>query len=167
MSMLRHNDQTPDDINPLDAVEQLAISNDWPHQRQGEDELAAEIDGGWCQYRLWFVWHGEINVLQLSCALDMKVPRNKVGEIYHLLGVANEKIWLGHFDLWSEENLILFRYALLARNGGVAIDLVEDIIDIATAECERFYPAFQFVIWGGKSAEDALQAALLETEGEA
>ena len=34
-------------------------------------------------------------------------------------------------------------------------------------ECERFYPAFQFVLWGGKSPADALAAAMLECVGEA
>ncbi|MGH6959444.1 MAG: YbjN domain-containing protein, partial [Dongiaceae bacterium] len=35
------------------------------------------------------------------------------------------------------------------------------------SECERFFPAFQFVLWGGKSPEEALAAAMLETVGEA
>jgi len=37
----------------------------------------------------------------------------------------------------------------------------------AVGECDRFYPAFQFVIWGGRNPEDALAASLLETQGEA
>ena len=85
-----------------------------------------------------------------------------------LLAMANEKLWLGHFDLWSEENLPVFRHALMLRDGvGVSTELLEDLVDIAVTECERFYPAFQFVIWGGKPAAEALAAAMLETEGEA
>ena len=49
----------------------------------------------------------------------------------------------------------------------VSGELMEDLVDIAVTECERFYPAFQFVIWGGKSPLEALTAAMLETEGEA
>jgi hypothetical protein len=45
--------------------------------------------------------------------------------------------------------------------------LIEDLLDTALVECERFYPAFQYVIWGGKSPSDALAAALVETMGEA
>jgi hypothetical protein len=41
------------------------------------------------------------------------------------------------------------------------------MIGIAVAECERYYPAFQHVIWGGKSAADAVAAAIIETAGEA
>ena len=44
---------------------------------------------------------------------------------------------------------------------------MEKLIEIALNECERFYPAFQFVIWGGKSPADAMAAAMLETMGEA
>ena len=154
--------------NPLDLIEQIAASNEWPFHRQNDEELAAEIGGHWCQYRLWFSWHPELQILQLSCALEMRVQPTKRETIYALLALANEKLWLGHFDLWSEENLPLFRHALLMRDGaGVNLELLEDLVDIAVTECERFYPAFQFVIWGGKPATEALAAAMLETEGEA
>jgi hypothetical protein len=33
--------------------------------------------------------------------------------------------------------------------------------------CERYYPAFQFVVWAGKSAADAMTAVMFDTEGEA
>ena len=32
---------------------------------------------------------------------------------------------------------------------------------------ERFYPVFQFVLWGGKSPGEAISAALIDTHGEA
>jgi hypothetical protein len=167
VSSLRPETEEPTG-NPLDLVEQVAIANEWPFQRQNDDELAAEISGHWCQYRMWFCWHPDLGVMHLSCALEMKVPANKREAIYALLAIANEKLWLGHFDLWSEENLPVFRHALLLREGiSVSGELMEDLVDIAVTECERFYPAFQFVIWGGKSPLEALTAAMLETEGEA
>ncbi|MGF1562629.1 MAG: YbjN domain-containing protein [Geminicoccaceae bacterium] len=154
--------------NPLDLVEQIATHQEWAFQRQSEDELAAELSGGWCQYRLWFSWQPEVGVMHLSCALDMKVPAKKQSTIYHMLGLANEKLWLGHFDLWSDENLPVFRHAILMRDGaGATGELLEDLVDIAVNECERFFPAFQFVVWGGKPPAEALAAAMLETEGEA
>ncbi|MGF1561356.1 MAG: YbjN domain-containing protein [Geminicoccaceae bacterium] len=154
--------------NPLDLVEQIAIANEWPFHRQTDDELAAEIGGHWCQYRLWFAWHQDVGVMHISCALEMRIPANKRDAIYHLLALANEKLWLGHFDLWSDEQLIVFRHAVLVRDGNsVGVDTIEDLLEIATGECERFYPAFQFSIWGGKAPHEALSAAMLETEGEA
>jgi hypothetical protein len=168
VSSLRPETEEEAGGNPLDLVEQVAIANEWPFQRQNDDELAAEISGHWCQYRMWFCWHPELGVMHLSCALEMKVPANKREPIYALLAMANEKLWLGHFDLWSDENLPVFRHALLLREGiSVSGELMEDLVDIAVTECERFYPAFQFVIWGGKPPLEALTAAMLETEGEA
>ena len=59
-------------------------------------------------------------------------------------------------------------HAVLLRGApGASAESLEDMIDIAITECERFYPAFQFVLWGGKSPAEALQAAMLECVGEA
>ncbi|MEO1089992.1 MAG: YbjN domain-containing protein [Pseudomonadota bacterium] len=154
--------------NPLDLVEQIAIANDWSYQRRADDELAAELSGQWCHYRLWFTWQADMGILHLACALDVKVPPGKRTGLYHLLALANEKLWLGHFDLWSDEAVPVFRHATLVREGGgPGVEVLEDLTEIALGECERFFPAFQFHLWGGKAPGDALAAALLETEGEA
>jgi hypothetical protein len=49
----------------------------------------------------------------------------------------------------------------------MSLDAAELLVESAIEECERFYPVFQFVLWGGKSPKDALAAALIETHGEA
>ena len=154
--------------NPLDLVEQLANTHEWPHHRHNEEELAAEIDGQWCHYRLWFAWHPDIGAMHFSCAFDMKVPEKKRESFFHLLALANEKLWLGHFELWHEENLPVFRYScLFRRESGASNELLADLVEIAVNECDRFYPAFQFLIWAGRGPKEAIMAALLETEGEA
>ena len=33
--------------------------------------------------------------------------------------------------------------------------------------CERYFTAFQFVVWAGKGAREALDAAMFDTSGEA
>jgi hypothetical protein len=84
------------------------------------------------------------------------------------LASVNERLWLGHFGLWNEEGVPMFRHAVLLRGlGSASMEQIEDLVDIALNECERFYPAFQFVLWGGKTAQDAVAAALLDTVGEA
>ena len=50
---------------------------------------------------------------------------------------------------------------------GVNSEQIEDLVDIAVSECERFYPAFQLVVWGGKPAEEAMAAAMIDPIGEA
>ena len=33
--------------------------------------------------------------------------------------------------------------------------------------CERYFPSFQYVIWAGKTANEAIEGAMFETMGEA
>ena len=55
----------------------------------------------------------------------------------------------------------------LARSGAKLVVLVKPQSEAALEECERFYPVFQFVLWGGKSPGEAIAAALIDTHGEA
>ena len=81
---------------------------------------------------------------------------------------VNERIWLGHFGMWEDEGLPMYRHAMPLRGTqGPTAEQLEDLLDTAVYECERFYPAFQFVIWGGKTAAEAITAAMIETAGEA
>jgi hypothetical protein len=154
--------------NPLDLVEQLVSEHEWPFDRQGEDELTVGLGGNFCEYQLWFSWREELGALQFSCAFDMKVPGPRRRDMHSLLVLVNEKVMIGHFDLWTDEGLVVFRHAMLLRGGpGATSEQIEDLVEIALSECERFYPAFQFLIWGGKSPEDAIAASMIETAGEA
>ena len=154
--------------NPLDLAEQLISDRDWLFDRPVEEELVAEVQGSWCNFRIWFTWQRDLGVVIFSCAYDTKVPEKQRAKIYPLLARVNEKMWLGHFDIGADDGMIMFRHALLLRGGlGATPEQMEDLIDIAMNECSRFYPAFQSVLWGGNTAEEALEIALLETVGEA
>lgn len=154
--------------NPLDVIEEIVIANEWPHDRSSDDEMIVEISGRWCEYRLLFIWQEDIGALHFSCSFDLKVPKGRRQAIYELLASVNEKMWLGHFDICSNSSLPMFRHALTLRGtSGLSSEQVEDLVDSAVTESERFYPAFQLVIWGGKTAEEAMAAAMIEPVGEA
>jgi hypothetical protein len=154
--------------NPIDLVEEIVNANDWAHDRASEEELVVEISGRWCDYRLYFVWQEELCAMHFSCGFDMKVPKGRRAAVYELLALANEKLWLGHFDLASDDNSPAFRHAALLRGiGAGSAEQVEDLVDIAVSECERFYPAFQLVVWGGKRPIEALATAMIDPVGEA
>jgi hypothetical protein len=96
------------------------------------------------------------------------VPEKRRAALYELLALANERLWIGHFGMDADDGMPVFRHSVLLRGApGASTESLEDMVDIAITECERFFPAFQFVLWGGKSPADALQAALLECVGEA
>lgn len=154
--------------NPLDMVEQIASNRDWLYERSSDNDIAVELSGHWCDYRMFVSWHPDVQAVLFACAFDMRVPEKKADAIHPLLAIINERLLVGHFDLWSDDGLPVFRHAMLMRGAPAAsVEQLEDIVEIAFTECERYYPAFQFVIWGGKAPDEAMAAAILETAGEA
>ena len=63
---------------------------------------------------------------------------------------------------------ILMLVALLLT-GGVepTLEQCEAALQVGVSACERYFQSFNFVLWAGKSAGEALTTALFETHGEA
>ncbi len=154
--------------NPLDLMEQIVGGYEWAFDRRTDTEMAAEAPGKWCDYGLYFSWSREISAMHFTCAFDLKVPTQQRRALFELLALANERLWIGHFGMDPDDGMPLFRHSVLLRGApGASAESLEDMVDIAITECERFYPAFQFVLWGGKTPTEALEAAMLECAGEA
>ena len=154
--------------NPLDVVERMAAGNNWPFERAGEDEIGIVVTGRWTNYQVSFTWMSDIEALHLACAFDMKVPEPRLADVQQLIAMINEQLWIGHFDVWTQNGVVMFRHALVLA-GGVAASgrQCEAVLGTALDSCERYFPAFQFVIWAGKSAREAMDSAMFETSGEA
>lgn len=162
---LLHDEPTS---NPLDIVERIVDEHNWSFDRQGDQEMAVQVPGKWCDYSLYFSWNDHASAMHFTCAFDMRVPAIHRAQVYELLAMINEKLWLGHFGLWTSEGVPMYRHALPLRGtGDPSPEQMEDLVEIALLECERFYPSFQYVIWGGKTAVEAIDAAMLDTVGEA
>lgn len=154
--------------NPVDTIEQIAGHHDWPFDRSGEDEITISVKSGLADYHVSFAWLEDLEAVHLSCAFDLKVTEPRKTEVMRLLSLVNEQMWIGHFDLWSQESLVMFRQTLLLAGGAEPTEQqVEGLLSSAIEACERYYQAFQFVVWAGNSAADALQTVLFETVGEA
>ena len=155
-------------INPLDVVERLAAVNDWAFERAGDDEITILVTGKWTDYQVSYTWMGDIEALHLACAFDMKIPLLRRPEVQRLVASVNEQLWIGHFDLWTHTGMIMHRQALVLPGGlSASTAQCESMLAGAIHCCERYYPAFQFVVWAGKSAAEAMAASMFDTAGEA
>jgi hypothetical protein len=165
MSLLESTIDSPK--NPIAVIEDIAADNNWAFERSGDDEVTIVSRGSWIDYQLSFTWMGEIEALHLACAFDMKIPVARRGEVQRLIGSINEQLWVGHFDIWTNSGMIMHRQALVLP-GGAAASAAQCEVMLAGAvnACERYYPAFQFVVWAGKTAAEAMSAAMFDTAGE-
>lgn len=153
---------------PLDMLASYFEANGWAYEHAGEDEIAATMQGSWTQYEIRAIWREEDQVLQLLVLPDIRVTDEKRGAIYETIGLINEQLWLGHFEMWSSTGVVLFRHgALLSGGDTLGPDQAQLLVEAALDECERFYPVFQFVLWGGKTPAEAISASMIETRGEA
>jgi len=153
--------------HPLDMLEHAVEENGWPFERSGRDEINLSVAGRWCDYHFCFTWREELQSLHVSVNFDMRVARDRRSEIAELLMSINAQVFLGHFDLWAEDGALVFRHVLIFPDSAVSAAQCEALLHLAVEACEHYYPAFQFVIWGGKSAQEAMAAAILACAGQA
>ena len=155
-------------LNPIDLIEQLANGHDWPHERASDEEMTLIVAGTWADYHISINWRDDLEALHLACAFDLKVPEARRPEVKQLIAQVNEQLWIGHFDMWNNEGVILFRNShLLSGGADVTPQQCEALLRSATESCDLYYQAFQFVVWAGKSAAESLDSVLFETVGEA
>jgi hypothetical protein len=154
--------------HPLEVVERMAATNDWSFERAGDDEITLLVTGKWSDYQVSFTWMFDIEALHLACAFELKVPERNRAEVAQLIALINEQMWVGHFDLWTKDGIVMYRHALVLAGGVTASGAqCEALLGTALDACERYFPAFQFVVWAGKTAREALDAAMFETQGRA
>jgi hypothetical protein len=168
MSMSHGDEATLSRKSPLDIAEHMARSNSWPFERTNESEVTLLVRGKWTDYRVSFSWMTGLEALHVACAFDVKVPERSQAEVQKLIALINARLWVGHFDLWLEDGMVLHRHSLVLTGGVEASkSQCEVLLSSALDACERYYPAFQFVVWAGEGAREAMEAAMFETAGQA
>lgn len=156
------------ETNPVDIIEVIAALNDWAFERSGTDEISICVAGRWSDYDVSFSWIDGVESLHLACSFTLNATAHRLPEVRRLVGLINEQMIAGHFDHWAESKLVIYRQSLVLA-GGVQPNnqQVQSMLASAVDGCERYYQAFQFALWAGRTAEDALACSLFETIGEA
>jgi hypothetical protein len=153
--------------DPLDVVEHVLAAENLPFDRTEDGDLAFSLAGDWKDYELWFAWRPEGDCLQLCLSMDLTAATEQRTAALELIGQINQRVWLGHFELW-EDGEIIFRHGMALTTGEQpSLAQAAAMIDIAMEGADRFYPAFDFLVRGAKSPADAIAACMFETVGEA
>lgn len=168
MTVGREEMDQAEDAAPVEMLAALFAAHGWAYEQVSDEEISGEVPGSWTTYQLRGVWREEDHVLQLLCLPDIRVPDPKRRQAEELVALINEQVWLGHFEVWSNGGVLLYRHAIMLDEEGVlGLAMAQLAVESAVAECDRFYPAIQFVLWGGKAPKEALDAALIDAAGEA
>lgn len=161
-------DDTLITLDPLDVVEHVLTAENLSFDRTDDGDLAFVLTGDWKDYELWFAWRPEADCLQLCLSIDLKVHSFGREAAYALINLINQRVWLGHFEVWADDGEVVFRHAMALPEGErPSLAQTASMIDAAMESADRFYPAFDFLIKGGKSPAEAMAACMFETVGQA
>ena len=154
--------------NPIDIIEDVIYSKKWAFSRAANHELVAEITTESCQYRLYFSWSEQIKAINFTVTFDFKIPKSKSKNVYELLARINEKLWIGHFDITSVNGIPAYRHTVFEPSGNeILYNQLEDLVDIAIYECEKYYPAFQLLLFEDSQPQEVLELCVIDVLGRA
>jgi hypothetical protein len=157
-----------DEIHPIDIVENIAAYHDWDFDRIGQDQIAMAVEGQWRTYSITLAWSSYDETLRLICTFEMEPPEARLPQLYETLNAANDQCWAGAFTFWAAQKLMVWRYGLVLSGEQMASpEQIDTMINAAVMSAERFYPAFQLVVWAEQSPAEAIQVAIAEAYGRA
>jgi len=166
--------------NPIDGLEDIMLRNDWVFERRTEEELTVQVTGKMGEYRMAFVWQEEFSAMQFICAPDLRIHGDHYMDAAEAINDINSKLWLGHFDMRVSDKGVenasdaiqstaipCFRHTTLMRGQveGSGVEPMEDLIDVAIAECERYYMTFQILSETAVKDANQLSFAMMDVAG--
>ncbi len=155
-------------LNPIDIVEEVIYQKNWSFSRADDYELVADIASKFCQYRLYFTWSENVRAISFTITFDLKYPQSKLIKAYELIGLINEKLWLGHFDITSKNGIPAFRHTILSNSDNDFLHKkLENLVDIAIYECEKYYPSFEQALFYDIDPLESLEFINFEVIGSA
>lgn len=163
------DDEVDAAADPLETVEAVIGSDDrFTCERADDGDVHFSFKCAWGETVGYFSYREELPALLFTLGFDLQAPVSRRDEAIKLAAQINENLWLGHFDVWSDDGTIIFRHAMpMIGREDISVGEVQAMLAAALDAAERFQPAFHFLILAGMAAEDAASAALFEIVGAA
>ncbi|MDR0632454.1 MAG: YbjN domain-containing protein [Holosporaceae bacterium] len=155
-------------INPIDVTETFATKMNLHFSRIDDNEISIQLKDEKPEYILSVIFKSDYEIIYFSCDMNLRVPKEKYFAITDALVKANERIWVGHFDLISIGNRIVYSLTIpFVSSFSADEEVIESIIQLVKDECNQFYHYFSMIIENKKLPTLPSNAIFLESAGEA
>ncbi|MDR0580696.1 MAG: YbjN domain-containing protein [Holosporaceae bacterium] len=156
------------DINPIDITETLAAKMDLNFNRIDDNEISVQLKRKNPEYILSVIFKSDYEIIYFSCDMNLYIKKEKYAVITDAIVKANERIWVGHFDLISVDNRIVYSLTIPFVSSFLADEgVIESIMRLITDECDRFYHYFSLILESKDSLDFSISNLFLESAGEA
>ena len=153
---------------PIETAAELALFYNWDSDRINDNTISIYISGDWSQYSINIEWDGVDSVLKLIAVYEMDILKKRIQALNEAINEINYYCWTGFFTFDHEQKLMLWKYGLATEEDWfIDTDCLDNIIQTAIANCEKFYPCFQTVGWSDSNIDEAIQFAMPKSYGRA
>lgn len=149
--------------NPIAVFTRLALAEGYEAEAFSDNEIELSLPGEWCDHTLSLIWNPKTERLQGFLMFYNKAPMGRHDDIFKLMSLINESLTAGHLEFSTKQKSLIFRHTV-SLNGGASLSIEQamDFVACAINAAEQAYPACQYMIWAGKSPEEALNNAHMD-----
>ena len=152
----------------IEAALNHAEHRKWDVRRISRNKAVLYAEGQWQIYSLAVSWSPDDGELRLECEIKIKLRNGRETEFLKALNRANCMNWSGAFYYAGEQSRVSYRRCnALSECSDSSISRVEGMIDNAIENCDNFFPMFQLVNLGKRTADDSMGVLFMETCGSA
>jgi hypothetical protein len=113
----------------------------------------------------WFIT--DSGILRMNLALPVRVSDKKMQPlVIEAVTRANYGLTVGHFNLDMSDGEVEFHMYYPIGAAGLEYETVGDLFIDGLYTCDRFFPAFMRVMFGGLAPQDAIELAWLDDQSE-
>ncbi len=138
-SIISPLNQDNDNTNPLDQFEEVLEASNYTFDRLGENRIHFKCHGNQSDYTVMLDRNADANIVKLGLVIAQTQSCDK-SKLDHVIMQANESAWHGFFMVDGVGNTIfkaLIQCDELSME--VSLFLIQDMIDQAMKEADRFY----------------------------
>ena len=147
----------------VSVFQRICVAENYSFERVSDEVMEMSVQGTWCDHSISVRWDADEEIVQIFVVFDGRIPGGRTGDVCRLIALINERLKVGHFDFWDKSGSLVYRSTMSLRGGAkLTSQQAMDMIAHAMDASERGYPACQYVVWAGKSPEDALTSALVD-----
>ena len=147
-------------MHPITHVlEELFAIQGWRYVRSEDNRYSLGFRIDCNRYDLVITFSDHNGVLSVYVRIPVQASAGSLGEVSEYIARVNWDMSLGCFELDFADGEIRYRLSSLFRNRIPDSEDIHEMMDIALAMADLYYPGFGSIIYGGRSAETAAKEA--------
>lgn len=151
--------------NPTDRVENFFLDHDFECVRLNIHTIQGVYDGAWVQYITSASWRPKEQVLEIYTKFMPSFKSSKGKALKELIEELNPFVSFGAF-CYVQDPLVFFHlYRLLVLEASDDGELITRILQVIFDSLDRYYPAFDAVLTGQLSGQEAASLVKLQPLG--